>query len=100
MTMTMTNQLLAPEYITHQIERLSSNAAKRAVEARAAREEAEEAAKEAEAAEDESRKAERAVAAAVEALGLAQSKELTRAAEKLEEALSLVDGPLAKQTFD
>jgi hypothetical protein len=92
-TMTLPNQLLAPEYIAHQVERLRGNVQKRLVEARQAREEAEAAAREADAAEEEARKAERAVKMALEALELAKESKTSQAAERLEEALSLIDGP-------
>jgi hypothetical protein len=93
-TMTLPNQLLAPEYIAHQVERLRSNALKKTAEAAQAREEAEAARRDAEAAEEEARRAERAVSLALDALKLARESLTARAAETLEEALSLVDGPM------
>ncbi len=92
-TMTLPTELLAPEYIAHQVERLKGNAHKKRVEAEQAREEAEEARREAEEAEELARTAGKAVAMAVEALHLAEDSQTSRAAEKLEEALNLVDGP-------
>ena len=92
-TMTLPNQLLAPEYIKHQVERLRGIAQRKVTEARQAREEAEAARLEAEGAEEDAREAEKAVAMALEALQMAKDNQTSRAAEKLEEALSLVDGP-------
>ena len=92
-TMTLPNQLLAPEYIAHQVERLRGLALKKTVDAQHAREEANAAIAEAEHAESEARKADRAVNMALEALHMANADQTSKAAQRLEEALSLVDGP-------
>lgn len=92
-TMTLPNQLLAPEYIAHQVERLRGLALKKTLDAQHAREEANAAIAEAESAEAEARNADRAVNMALEALHMAKAAQTSKAAQRLEEALSLIDGP-------
>lgn len=92
-TMTLPNQLLAPEYIAHQVERLRGLALKKTLDAKHAREEANAAIAEAEEAESEARKADTAVNMALEALHMAKADQTSKAAQRLEEALSLIDGP-------
>lgn len=92
-TMTLPNQLLAPEYIAHQVERLRGMALKKTLDAKHARDEANAAIAEAEEAEAEARRADTAVNMALEALHMAKAEQTSKAALRLEEALSLVDGP-------